>query len=183
MPDWSNFEDSVFVEVQRALANGTLPFAAGNAKVKRSPSYPSANGKVSIPIEVSVEVCRPGAEEPFLISLWEGKHKGNRKVEVGVIRELRSKIEEIGVGRCSGAVVTTNGFQAGAIELAKQHGIWLLLLERELVWVSKYSMESRPEQREVLSAVQSWDNSGTERSNTLFADIVRLHFRRILDVR
>jgi hypothetical protein len=155
-----------------------LPFDRSNARVRRGATYDSADGRGKVPIEVSLDLYRTGATEPFLVWLWECKEKGRRRVEINVVRELRSKIEEIGVSRCSGSIVTTNGFQRGAVDLAAAIGISLYLLQERLVPITKYAKKSDPDTRKVLYAPFAQDGSGKVHCDLRFDDLVRLELRR-----
>ena len=109
--------------------------------------------------------------------------QGTRKVEIAVVRDLRSKIEEIGVARCTGAIVTTIGFQSGAIELSESLGISLFLLENgyRLVPITKYAQNAEPELRRVIYAEYALDDSGNTRTDVRFDDVVRVHLRRAVE--
>ncbi len=136
----------------------------------------------TIKIEVSLEAFRQDATEPFLIWLWECKHRGTREVEVGDVRELHSKIQEIGVGRAKGSLVTTIGFQDGAIKLAQSIGISLYLLKKELEPVLKYARDESWEFREVIFAGRAIDFSGKEWAETPFDELVLHEIRQVFSV-
>jgi hypothetical protein len=176
---WRCFEDEVYHAVERAVASGFLPFN-GTTKVRRGAEYPVPSSGSTVKIEVSLEAFRQEATEPFLIWLWECKHKGTREVEVGDVRELHSKIQEIGVGRAKGSLVTTNGFQNGAIKLAQSLGISLYLLKKELVPILKYGGDDPEELREVIVAERTIDFSGKEHSEMRFDERVRYGIRQVL---
>src|SRR5690348_3891412 len=126
-PRWHCFEDEVCAAVRKAVLSGYLPFG-GRFNVTRGAEYVSPSSGNTIKIEVSLEAFRQDATEPCLIWLWECKHKSRRGVEVGVVRDLHSKIQELGVGRAKGSCVTTIGFQEGAMRLAETLGISLYVL-------------------------------------------------------
>ncbi len=175
---WTSFEDEVYEAVKNAVATGLLPFSRKNVKVVRRASYRSPVTNDTINLEVAIEAYREGASEPFMLWLWECKHKASRKVEVGEIRELHSKIQELGVSRTTGAVVTRIGFQSGAVQLAQQLGISLYLLQKRLVPIMKYSCGAADEEREVVYSSMSSDIHGITRDETPFADLVCLFVRQ-----
>ena len=179
---WANFEDDVYAALRDAVSSHQLPFdGSSNIKIKRSPEYRAIASGSTIKIEVSLEAFRREATEPFLIWLWECKHKDNREVEVGVVRELHSKMIEMGVGRTKGSVVTTIGFQSGAIRLAESIGISLYILKKELVAITKYAKNTPDELREVIYAYRSFEFTGKERTGERFEDLIRLGFQQAID--
>lgn len=79
-----------------------------------------------IKVDVSfVQHIAGGAE---IVTLVECKHY-KRKVPVDEVEEFHSKVDDIGAHK--GIVITTVGFQAGAIKTAKGRGIALALLTTE----------------------------------------------------
>ena len=181
-PDWACFEDEVYNAVKKAVSSGHLPFDENNVSVRRAAEYSTPSSESTIKIEVSLKVFRRDATEPFQVWLWECKHKDSRNVEVGDVRELHSKIHEIGSGRTSGSIVTTVGFQSGAIKLAEKVGISLYLLKKELIAITKYARTGSDELREVIFAERSFDFSGKERLKTRFDDLVLYGLQQMLSV-
>lgn len=60
--------------------------------------------------------------------------KYTRPVQRSVVMELKPKLESIGAQK--GIVMSTSGFQKGAIEYAKQHGIGLIqVVEKDLLTI------------------------------------------------
>lgn len=177
--EWRSFEDEVFDAIKRALTSGILPLSEP-AKVRRNAEYAAHSTGNKIKIEIAIEAFRRDASEPFLIWLWECKHKVNREVEVGDVRELHSKIQEIGVSRASGSIVTTLGFQSGAINLAESLGISLFRLEKRLVAITKYAEGEPKTLREVIFSVESFDFASESWPETRFDDLVRYGVRQLL---
>jgi hypothetical protein len=178
-PPWQCFENEVFEAVKKALSAGYFPFD-GETKVVRAADYPGLTPGSTIKIEVALEAYRSGATEPFLIWLWECKDKSARKVDVGEVRELHSKLQEIGVSRAVGSLVTTNGFQKGAIELAKKLGISLYLLKKRLIPLLKYEAGAGETLRQVIIAEKSLDFLGLEASDAFFGHAVKVDFGHLL---
>ena len=178
-PEWQNFEDEVFEAVRKALSARFFPFD-GETKVVRGAEYPGLTPGSTIKIEVSLEAYRSGAAEPFLIWLWECKDKSNRKVEVGEVRDLHSKLQEIGVSRAMGSIVTTIGFQRGAIDLAKKLGISLYLLKKSFEPHTTYEKDGDTTFRMVITADQALDFSGLETTGLHFGDAARADFGYLL---
>lgn len=60
--------------------------------------------------------------------------KHARPIQRSVVMELKSKLESIGAQK--GILMSTSGFQTGAIEYAKQHGIGLMqVIEKNLLTI------------------------------------------------
>ena len=55
------------------------------------------------------------------------------------IEILHSKIDQLGRSKFRASLVTTHGFQSGALELAKSTGISLFVFKKKLVKVSKFA--------------------------------------------
>jgi hypothetical protein len=178
-PKWQCFEDEVYKAVKKALASGYFPFE-GNVKVLRGATYPGLTPGSTINIEVSIEAYREGASEPFLIWLWECKDKDDRKVEVGDVRELYSKLQEIGVSRAIGSLATTIGFQQGALELAKKLGISLYLLKKKLVPLMQYERGAEATPRPKIIAEYSMDFLGDDSAEAFFDHSLKADFGHLL---
>jgi predicted helicase len=83
---------------------------------------------ISLIIDVSFEFLVNNAYRIF--GIIECKHYKST-VDIGKVRELNSKLNELGANK--GIIVTTVGFQSGAIELAKKTGIGLAVIKKEVV--------------------------------------------------
>jgi hypothetical protein len=179
-PAWRCFEDEVYEAVKKALSAGYFPFDE-KAKPRRGAEYPGITPGSTIKIEVSVDAYRENATEPCAIWLWECKRKGNRKVEGAAVRELYSKILEIGAARANGSLVTTIGFQRGAIDLAKNIGISLYLLKKKkLVAHTKYAKDQQETLRQIIIADCPTDFSGHESSDVIFEDLVKSDYGHLV---
>src|SRR5439155_14206767 len=119
--------------------------------------------------------------DPFLIWLWECKDKNKRKVDVGEVRELNSKLHEIGVSRAVGSLVTTIGFQPGAIDLAKRLGISLYLLKKKLVPHLNYELGAEETLREVIFAEQSLGFSVAAGADAFFTHSAKADFGYLIN--
>ncbi len=106
------------------LAQGRLGISQDTAKVYHHKSYYSSDRGSEIEIDVSIEVSRPNANEPFFIWAWECKDYHD-SVPVGDIEEFHSKLEQIGLHKTKGTVVCRHGFQKGAINFAEAKAIGL----------------------------------------------------------
>jgi len=118
------FETTLKQLLEGELNRGDLGIKAGSAKVFARKSYPSADRGRSIVMDVSLELYRRGAEEPFFVWVWECKDY-ERSVPVDDIEEFHAKLEQIGLHKTKGTVACRNGFQISAINYARAKGIGL----------------------------------------------------------
>ena len=172
-PDWHTFEDDVFRAVKLAARHGIIPVISGQTKFLRKAKYPTASGEIEI--EIAVEAYAKGAIEPCMIYLVECKRKGKRKVEIGDVQILHTKVQQIGLGRTSAMMVTTNGYQKGALDFAANCGIKLCILTRKLESVMKFSEGAKPEVYSVIMAKDAIDKSKGRFGDMLNADMLA-HF-------
>jgi hypothetical protein len=150
---WVDFEDEVFRYVRAWLNAGQLSVNAARATIHRKKSYYSAARRADIEFEVAIEAFDDGATEPSVVWVWECKdrRKNGRRVEVSDVEALNDKITQLGQSRFKGSLVTTNGFQSGALERAKSCGINLFVLQKELVRVTLYGRDEMDRWDEKLS--------------------------------
>jgi len=143
------FETKLKQLLEGELNRGDLGIAAGSARVFTRKSYPSRDRGRPIVADVSLELYRQGAKEPFFVWVWECKDY-NRPVPVDDIEEFHAKLEQIGLHKTKGTVACRNGFQKGAISYARAKGIGLarvlpngsiIRLLEAIRTVSKYSID------------------------------------------
>ena len=170
---WRDFEDEVHDAVKRAIKRGYRPYRTNLVKVFRNQEYLARTTGSKIKMAVSIEAYRKDAIEPFLIHLWECKDYGTRPVEVGDVRELGHKILEIGASKTVGAMVTTKGFQSGALELAQATGISLFLLKKELEPLLRFGRDAPSSLEEVISVENGFATSGITLAEARLEDAVR----------
>ncbi len=176
---WRCFEDEVFDAVKKALrVDYYFPEFEGRIDVRRNAEYSGASGN-TYKLEVSVEMFRRNAQEPYLIWLWECKHKGSRKVAASEVCELSEKLSEIGKSRCKGSIVTTVGYQKGAINLANIHGITLCILKKDLEYVSRFAKNESTTARPVIYVEHGNDFDGHAVSDMRFPEYVRHCIREL----
>ena len=106
------------------LSQDRLGISQNATKVYHRKSYYSSERGSEIEIDVSLEVFRPDANDPFLIWAWECKDY-HHNVPIGDIEEFHSKLEQIGLHKTKGTVVCRHGFQKGAISFAEAKAIGL----------------------------------------------------------
>jgi hypothetical protein len=120
----ATYEFDVAQAVENELASGSFGLNPAQAKVRRNPSYFSRDRQKDIVFDVSVEVSREGAAQPYWVWVWECKNY-DHVVPVDDAEEFHAKLEQIGADRTKGTMITPVGFAKGTIEYAKAKGIGL----------------------------------------------------------
>lgn len=119
------FETEIEGFLRAELKRGRLGLNKKHAKVFRNKGYHSSLRGKPIVVDVSLELTRPGASEPYFIWIFECKDYGNR-VPVGDVEVFHAKLEQLGMHRIKGTIACRNGFQRGAVDAARGWGIGLL---------------------------------------------------------
>jgi len=118
------YELEVADAIEAELANGRFGLMSHLAKVRRKPSYYSRDRKKEIVFDISVEVSREGATDPYWVWIWECKNY-DHVVPVDDAEEFHAKLEQIGADRTKGTMITPKGFAKGTVEYARAKGIGL----------------------------------------------------------
>jgi hypothetical protein len=116
-------EDYLNLELKR----GELGIDPKHAQVFRHKGYHSSLRGKPIIVDVSLELYRSGTAEPYFIWIWECKDYA-KSVPVDDIEEFHGKLEQLGMHRIKGTIACRNGFQDGAIRVARGWGIGLVRL-------------------------------------------------------
>lgn len=124
MEQGKSFELEVKELLEQELRQNKLGLSPKDTKVYHRKAYYSQDRGGSIKTDVSLEVTRPGANDPFLIWVWECKDY-THSVPVDDIEEFHSKLEQVGVHRTRGTVACRYEFQTGAVNFAKSKAIGL----------------------------------------------------------
>jgi hypothetical protein len=130
MGETVDFESFVFDLVKRCIRKGNYGLRVRNCRVFRAKRYsaPNRGPGGTIQTDVSVEVFHRGASHPWLLWVWECKdYKG--QVPVSDVEEFHAKLEQLGSDRTKGTIISRNGFQRGAVEYARAHGIGLARID------------------------------------------------------
>lgn len=127
MKKGESFELEVKELLEAALYHGELGLSSKCARVFHRKPYYSRDRNSQITFDVSLELRRQKADEPYLIWIWECKDY-RKAVPVDDIEEFHAKLEQIGVHKTKGTVACRNGFQKSAVEIAKAKGIGLVRL-------------------------------------------------------
>ena len=122
------FELEIKLLLEAELNGGLLGINPSNARVFHRKRYHSPARNGNIIVDVSLEMYRSGASQPFLVWIWECKDYAH-PVPVDDIEEFHSKLEQIGTSLTKGTVASRNGFQESAIEVARTWGIGLVRMQ------------------------------------------------------
>ena len=106
------------------IKQGDLGVNAQLVKVFLHKGYWSRVRGKPITMDVSLELYRRGAGEPYLVWIWECKDYHDR-VPVDDVEEFHTKLEQIGLHKTKGTIVCRNGFQESAVRVAEAYGISL----------------------------------------------------------
>ncbi|MEE8470575.1 MAG: restriction endonuclease, partial [Dehalococcoidia bacterium] len=118
------YEQYVLNIVQGELSRGDLGIIPNLACVRHKPKYFSRDRAKDITFDISVEVFRKDAVEPYWIIILECKDYSH-KVPVEDVEEFHAKLSQVGADRTKGKMVTPVGFGRGAVEFARSKGIGL----------------------------------------------------------
>src|SRR5256885_1478352 len=121
------FEIDIYSQLSALLTSGALGLDTATTKVFRQKPYYSDARKANVRVDVSIELFLPGAQEPFLVWVFECKDH-SRKVSVGDIEAFDSMLQQIGANNTKGTVISREGFQKSAIAFAKARHIGLVRL-------------------------------------------------------
>jgi len=119
------FEQKVRGLLEDHIKQGDLGIDTQLVKVFLHKGYWSRVRGKPITMDVSVELYRRGAVEPYLVWIWECKDYHHR-VPVDDVEEFHTKLEQIGLHKTKGTIVCRNGFQESALRVAEAYGISLV---------------------------------------------------------
>lgn len=119
------FEQEVRELLEYEISQGDLGINPQLARVFLHKSYWSSIREKPITMDVSVELYRRSATEPYLVWILECKDYQHR-VPVDDVEEFHTKLEQIGLHKTKGTVVCRNGFQKSAVKVAMAYGIGLI---------------------------------------------------------
>lgn len=124
MRSGESFEQEVKGLIEYHIKQGDLGIDTQLVKVFLHKGYWSRVRGKPITMDVSVELYRRGAVEPYLVWIWECKDYRHR-VPVDDVEEFHTKLEQIGLHKTKGTMVCRNGFQESTIRVAEAYGISL----------------------------------------------------------
>jgi hypothetical protein len=118
------FEQEVKELLEYYINQGDFGVNPQLARVFFHKGYWSRAREKPITMDVSVELYRQGATDPYLVWIWECKDYQHR-VPVDDVEEFHTKLEQIGLHKTKGTIVCRNGFQESAVRVAEAYGISL----------------------------------------------------------
>src|SRR4051812_36597000 len=124
MATGSGYEVEAANLIETELARGDYGLDPALAKVRRGPLYFSRDRNKNIRFDVSIEVRRRGAVDPYLLWVWECKNY-THKVPVDDAEEFHAKLAQIGADRTKGTMITPVGFDSGTVAFSRSKGIGL----------------------------------------------------------
>lgn len=132
------FEVRVHDTLQRLISNGDFYTRENQSKIHWKKKYYSVTRQKDIVFDLAIEVFLSGKDIPSLVIVIECKDY-KTPVPVDDIEEFESKLGQlIGQMHClKGIVVSSSGFDPGAIALAKNIGIGLARMSKDgaLDWI------------------------------------------------
>ncbi len=121
------YEEEVHALLTSLVGNGSLGIDPRSSEVIHLPRYWSARRSSEIEFDVAVEVRAAGESDPLLIWIWECK-LSSRPVSVDEVEEFWAKLQQVGSSRTKGTMVSSSGFQRGAVSFSRSEGLGLARL-------------------------------------------------------
>lgn len=150
-PKGEAFELEIKQRLESELHSGLLGIEPSAARVFHRKRYYSSVRRSDIIVDISVEIMRPGVDEPFLIWIWECKDYSHR-VPVDDLEEFHSKLGQIGSSLTKGTVASRNGFQEAAISVARSWGIGLVRMQPDGTLMRLLESRTSPTLRAIAEA-------------------------------
>ncbi len=152
------YEQDVLNTLQGELSRGNLGIDPNLAHVRHKPNYFSRDRDKDIIFDLSIEVFRKAAAEPYWIWIWECKNYSHT-VPVDDVEEFHAKLSQVGADRTKGSMITLVGFDPGGVEFARSKGIglWRLIPPESLVCLMEDS--SGAQDSDILCALTTPDTT------------------------
>jgi Zn-dependent peptidase ImmA (M78 family) len=119
------FENFVFDYFSALLQKGYMGLNPNHTKIYKQKKYYSKDREDYIIFDVAIEVFLFEQKEPYLVILIECKNY-EKNVPVDDIEEFSTKVSQVGKHYTKAICITKNGFQKGALNVAKNRkiGLW-----------------------------------------------------------
>jgi len=142
MSKGTTYEQDVLKLVRDQLSRGNLAIDPNLCRVRHKPNYFSRDRGKDIIFDVSIEVSRKTATEPYWIWIWESKNYSHT-VPVDDVEEFHAKLSQVGADRTKGSMITSVGYDPGSVEFARSKGIglWRFIPRGSLVCLMEDSCE------------------------------------------
>ncbi len=136
-------EDKAYEIIKSELSEGNLGIAPAMARSFQKKGYFSKDREKDIIVDLSIEVWLPNAENYSLLWVGECKNYGH-KVPVDDVEEFKAKLDQIAGKNVKGVIISTNSYQSGALNYAKNQGIGLIRLmpDGQVKWVVHFMTSS-----------------------------------------
>ena len=118
------FEERAREILINAINEGQLGIISTSCKIFSKHAYYSKDRAADITFDLSIEVRPPNAKEMHLLYLVECKDYSNRKVEIGDVEILASKLDQIEGSK--GIMVVSSELQKSALEFARSKRIMVI---------------------------------------------------------
>lgn len=155
-----SFEKKAYDLLKEMLENNELFVSGKKSKIIRGKAYPSKDTPNNVVIDISIETYLENATNYSILTVIECKNL-NRKVAIDDIRELNSKLNEIGEHNTKGILISNNLFQEGAYNYAvsKKIGLIQLTSNNKLDWINyrKEKLDKRIDSNELFVQFTSDD--------------------------
>jgi Zn-dependent peptidase ImmA (M78 family) len=119
------FENFVFDYFSALIQKGYMGLNPSHTKIYKQKKYYSKDREDYITFDVAIEVFLFDQKEPYLVILIECKNY-EKNVPVDDIEEFSTKVSQVGKHYTKAICITKNGFQKGALNVAKNRkiGLW-----------------------------------------------------------
>ncbi|RJN38313.1 hypothetical protein D3X76_14045, partial [Acinetobacter baumannii] len=119
------FENFVFDYFSALIQKGYMGLNPSHTKIYKQKKYYSKDREDYIIFDVAIEVFLFDQKEPYLVILIECKNY-EKSVPVDDIEEFSTKVSQVGKHYTKAICITKNGFQKGALNVAKNRkiGLW-----------------------------------------------------------
>ena len=158
MSKGATYEQDVLNKVQDELSRGNFGIDPILARVRHKPNYFSRDRGKDIIFDVSIEVLRKAAAEPYWVWIWECKNYGHT-VPVDDVEEFHAKLSQVGADQTKGSMITPVGFDRGGVVYARSKGIglWRFISQENLVCLMEDSSEAQDS--DILRALTTPDTT------------------------
>ena len=120
------FEEKCHYLLFKAIDNYDLSVVPSHCKVYKKKKYYSEKRKEDIIFDLTIEVQSPNSIRPTFLFIVECKDYSSKSIPVDDLEEFDTKIEGIKDVQTKGVFISNNGFQSGAINVAKSMGMMLI---------------------------------------------------------
>lgn len=153
-----SFEIEVKEELDREIKAGNYGTSKELIKTFLHKEYYSKDRDKPIDMDVSIEFFRQGADEPYIIWVWECKDYTGQ-VPIDDVEEFHAKLEQVGVHKFKGTVACRKGFQKSVLNYARSYGIGLARIRPDgsIVRLMENATPEEESITECLTQADTWE--------------------------